>query len=454
MADLSFKKITEYIFAPFNTFIFLNVDKLHFLGMDKVQEQIIRELNNDPVTLPGYNRQIEWLVEECEDFKISKGVFTPPGQANSFLMAQVVGDTPEDNDIPIKEAISDKFPEESLAFRDVKFYFHEFGVSICSVNIEIMSSEEVSILELDDVSERLNDLYRDYFQSISFRLAENYIAAIRKLQIPSYHFDFFPNIEEVDRAKHFIPWTHRLYHIEDKSLFDLKNPGEPFQFLLTPSRQMGVKDLSIYDNRYIYFGWGHSIALTTGETSGYSQTNRPVYDYVRLIEIAQANWECLDVLADLIEITIASFQEHYAVMDMKKIDRAIAKIREFNIAIDRVLSYFEGVRITFDTEKRILLKELHDRWLTNEMFDKLEQRMTLIEELLADLYNRKKENRDESLNTIVLLFTIFSATEIIALFFDVLAVPIPHIVNFLLIIGGTFIVGLGIVFYLRFSGRE
>ncbi|MBD3190542.1 MAG: hypothetical protein GF308_07850 [Candidatus Heimdallarchaeota archaeon] len=454
MAEPTFNKITEYIFAPFNSFLFLNVDRLHFIGISNIREQIIQELNKEPLVLPDCNCQIEWCTEECEDFKKSKGVFTPPGQINSFIMARVVGETLEETDVPIKEAICNQFPEHSLAFQNVRFYFHEFGVSICSASIEITAEKQLSILQLDDISERLNEIYRDYFQIISFQLTQKYLAAIQALDIPYYQFEFFPNIEEVDRGKHFIPWTHRLYHIEDKTLFELENPGKPFQFLLTPSRQMGVEDLSIYDNRYIYFGWGHSIILTTGETSGYSQTNRPPYDYVRLIEIAQANWQCLDVLADLIDITIASFQEHYAVMGMKKIKQAITEIRDFNIAIDRVLSYFQGVKITFDTEKRILLDELHDRWLTNEMFMKLQERMTLIQEVLADLYNRQKEQREESLNTIVLIFTIFSVIEIIALIFDFFAVPLPSIIKFLVIVGGTLLTGLGIIIYIRYSGRE
>ena len=64
------------------------------------------------------------------------------------------------------------------------------------------------------------------------------------------------------RAKHFIPWTHRIYHIQDDTLFEMENPGEPFKALLTPSRKMDICDLSIYDNRWVYFGWGHSIVFT------------------------------------------------------------------------------------------------------------------------------------------------------------------------------------------------
>jgi len=432
-SDLKFEKINEYIFAPFNTFIYLDDDEIGFTGSSLIQNKLIEELNKEPLQIKNQNLKVEWGIEESEEFKLSKGVFSPPGKEISFVIAQLVDKTLEDSCFPIKEKVSELFPENSLKFSDVRFYFHDCGVGTCSVRVKLETSDRITILQLEEVSEALNNLYKQYFEDICFQLTRQYIQAVRKLNIPHHNFGFLPDINEVEKSIHFIPWTHRLYHIEDDSLFELENPGEPFKFLLTPSRQMDVKDLSIYDNRYVYFGWGH----------------------LRLVEIAQAKWQFLDVLTDIVDFAIASFNRHHKDMQMKELQTAIDEIRNFENAIDSILDYFRGVKITFDTEKRLLLRELHERWLTDQMLEKLQERVKLIQEVLNELYQRQKEQRDESLNTIALLFTIVGIIEVFAVVFDILSssYEINPILELIIIGTGTLIMALLILIYIRYSER-
>jgi len=454
MDDLKLKEITEYIFSPFSTFIYLNRDEIRFQGIDNVRQKILDKLNEEPLVIKESNQKVIWCVEESEQFKLSKGVFAPPGKGNSFIMAKLICDDTSTEGYCITEDIKNYFKSEELSFNDINFYFHEFGIATCSANIVLKKKSGLIITELDEVSEWLNNLYKEYFQNISYQLAEQYINAINELDIPHYEFDFFPKIEDVDKDKFFIPWTHRLYRIEEKKLFELENPGLPFQFLLTPSKQMDVKDLSIYENRYIYFGWGHSLILESGEIDGYSQTNTPADEYVRLIEIAQANWQNLDILADLVDVTTASFHEFFGKLKPRELKKAIYEIREFSNAIDRILDYYKGVKITFDTEKRILLKELNGRWLTSEMYEKLQEKLIQIEELLEDLFNRQKERREEALNTIALLFTITSVIEIIALIIEIFNPNLTPWSIVLIIAAGTSVIAIAILFYIRLAGRE
>jgi len=322
------------------------------------------------------------------------------------------------------------------------------------VNLE--RDEKISILQLEEVSEAVNNLFKEYFEEICFELTQCYIQAVKTVDIPRHEFTLLPDIEDIDRHKHFIPWTHRIYHIPDDSMFKMENPGEPFRTLLTPSRKMDIDDLSIYDNRWIYFGWGHSIIFTHSKEDGYSQTSRPVYDYVRLVEIAQANWQFLDVLKDIVSFSIASFNRLYETLSTDELKQSIDELRSFRNGIDRILSYYKGVKITFDTEKRILLRELHERWLTNSMLENLLVDMQRIEELLDQLYERQKEQREESLNTIALLFTIVGIIEILAIFIDILApeISIPPFLQIVLIGIGTTIMAVLIVLYLRIAGRS
>jgi hypothetical protein len=233
----------------------------------------------------------------------------------------------------------------------------------------------------------------------------------------------------------------------------MENPGEHFRKLMTPSRKMDVSDLSIYDNRYIYYGWGHSVIFTSSTVGSYSQTDRPVYDYVRLVEIAQAQWQFLDILRDIVSFSISSFHRHQQEMGMSELQGAIDEIRNFRNGMDRILADYRGVKITFDTEKRVLLKELHARWLTNSILEVLQNDMLSIEELLDQLYQRQKEQREESLNVIALLFTIVGVIEVFALVIDILQLDLPVLLHLGVIGIGTVITALLITLYLNRAGR-
>ncbi len=455
MSDLRFDKVEEYIFAPFNTFVYIDEDKLRLTGMTSLAEDLIEDLNQKSPPTGFEGLSIKWDLEDCEAFKLSKGVFAAPGTENSFIMAKIVNEKSEIAPVPLPEDIAQDLHLSPLDYSNVRFYFQECGVGTISVRVDIEKNDGLTILELEHVSESVNTLVKEYFEELCFKLTKIYIQTIRELDVPRHTFTSIPEIEEVERSKHFIPWTHRIYHIADDSMFELENPGEPFKVLLTPSRQMDISDLSIYDNRWIYFGWGHSIIFTLSEEDGYSQTSRPVYDYVRLVEIAQANWQFLDIMKDIITYAIASFNYLYETMSIDDLKASIDELRAFKNGMDRILSQYRGVKITFDTEKRVLLRELHERWLTESMLENLLSDLQRIEELLDQLYQRQKEQREESLNTIALLFTIVGIIEIIALFIDILRpdFDLSPIAEILLIMIGTLVMAILILLYLRIAGR-
>ncbi len=453
MTDLKFERIDEYIFAPFNTFLYINRDKMRFINSHELKQKLLTELNSETTSLRIKNRNIRWKLEGAEDFKLSKGVFIPPGEDNSFVMAEVTGNQQNENSIPISENLSSMFPENSLSFSNIRFYFHESGVATCSVRVKVQAKEKITVLQLEEVSEAINVVYKQYFEDISFKLAELYVKKIQELEIPHYQFDFLPTIYDVDKSKHFLPWTHRIYHIQNDELFEMENPGEPFRFLVTPARQMTISDHSIYDNRWIYFGWGHSLIFTSSQEQMYSQTNRPVYDYVRLVEIAQAKWQFLDILTDIVEFALASFNRHYKKLRKKEIEKAVIEIRNFENAVDRLLSQLKGVKITFDTEKRKLLDELNERWLTEKMIENLQEKMRLTNELLNQLYERQKEQREDALNTIALLFTTIGIVEVIGLTYEILNASnsLSPILQMMILIFGLFLTGMIINLYLKYS---
>lgn len=420
--NLKFKVVNLYIFAPIKTFIVLNVDEIRLAGIDSVQNSLITELNRaSPSSEQTKNNDwgFEWCIEESEGVKSSKGVFVPPGQNTSFVMAKLIGNEPGQNEISINEEVSDLFGKNSLGFLEPRFYFHEFGTATCSVSVSLERDEGLTILELEEVSETLNNLYKKYFEDISYQLAEAYVKTIQKLKIPYYQLDFFPSINVEEKSSICLPWTHRIYHIHDPKLFDLPNPGESFKFLVTPSRQMDVKDMSIYDNRYIYFGWGHSLIFTSDNPDAYFQSSRKVSDYVRVVEIAQAKWQSLDILEDFVDLMIVVFGKRTTGLSMRQLRQLIRKIKTFDIGFSRIMDYYTGLKITFDTEMRVLLLELNERWLTNMRISKIYQRLKDLEKLLDDFSQQRKDRQDDNLNKVVLFLAVVSTIEVYVSIFDI-----------------------------------
>lgn len=133
MSELKFKRINEFIFAPFDTFIYLDDDRLFFGELDK--GKLIEYLNRDQIFLNDGKIVIEWLTEECEEFKISKGVFVPPGRESSIVMAHIVNKETNNNEMDINEDFSNILPNK-LKFTDIFFYFYENGTGTCSVRVD------------------------------------------------------------------------------------------------------------------------------------------------------------------------------------------------------------------------------------------------------------------------------------------------------------------------------
>ncbi|MHA1475402.1 MAG: hypothetical protein ACTSRX_06765 [Promethearchaeota archaeon] len=476
--SMSFKQITEHIFSVFNTYVFLNLDEISFEDKTlKAQERLINALNENPIKINNKFR-IFWKTESAQNLKISKGVYTPVSKEDSFIMGILVDDqifssSPSDDlksiksvneaSLSISEVITKDFPSNTLSFINTRFYIHASGVGTCrtEISIEKPNSDSINILELEQISEKLNELYRNYFADVCYDIIKKLHKAVCRMDIPHYEFEFIPKVLKLtvsEKLTYILPWTHRFYEIQDDRLLQMDNPGMQFRTLLTPSKKMDIEDFSIYENRWIYFGWGHSIIFTPSDilSSEYSQTNKLPRDYARLIEIAQNNWRAIEMIDDLLNYAITYFNLHSKNMRLKDIRFKIYEIRDFNKAVDRIMNNFRGVKISFDTENRILLDELNNRWLTSEMLEKLKDRQEMLENLLSDLFQRQQEKKDDSLNSIVMLFTIISLFDVFSVFFDILTqgLAINWIAQLFILISGTLSLGMLIILYVRLAERN
>ena len=163
MEEYKTEFFTEYIFAPFNTFVYLNFDMIQLEGIGNIKSKLIDYLNKMGIIFDKADVPIVWTLEDSKDFKISKGVFTPPGEDTSFIMAKL-NSGENTSCCPIKEQVTELFHPSAMEFSDVKFYFSNSGVGTCSVHVNVKPQESIAILQLEEISEKLNILFKEYFE--------------------------------------------------------------------------------------------------------------------------------------------------------------------------------------------------------------------------------------------------------------------------------------------------
>ncbi|SDN89154.1 hypothetical protein [Alkalicoccus daliensis] len=442
-------RVDEYIFAPFNTYTFLNLDDVMFSSRTAIQNKLVKHLDGKDYEDERIRCNVRWGVEDSNNVKKAKGVFANVGNENSLIYASL--ECLEGN-LVIHESIGEIFKGGVLEFEDVRFYFQESGVGTCSAKISI-THPGMSLKELEKVSEELNRLFKVYFEKLCYVLSEDYIEAVKDQRIQCFSLDFMPVVTKEDIGEECIPWTHRVYHIHGDELFELENPGQPFQYILTPSKREDIQDISIYENRYIYFGWGHSIILTKDGENDYFQTKTNVHEYIRLIQISQSNWQCFDLLTKIVEMGRVSFSSSADKKKIKKLKSDILTIRYFNRYVDQILDNASSIKVTFDTEKRNLLKELNSRWQIAEIIENIKQKMLLVEELLDFLYYRQKEHREEKLSTVLFCMAVLSISQIIAILIDYSQDIFQYesLTKIILLCNGVFITILTILIFFRFK---
>lgn len=466
--SLRFQKITLYLFSPYTTFVFLDTDKLRFNDYKSKRDEIIKEMNKENLEVGNNHLRIKWMEEFIDqpkrlDSLIPLSIIGGKNPQSSFIMGELDQRNIKDIEEEFREEFGEYFPENSLEFNGLIFYIQSSGVCQCSTEVKLKKQNGFNISELQKVSDKLHDFIKKSkcFRDICFNVALKYIEIIERLKIPTYQFELFPNLKEFnsqDKEKHAFPYVHRVYHIHDDSLFKIKEPISNFKSLLTPVSKKDIQDDSLYDNRYIYFGWSNSLILTSTQFSeSDTKLENELVNYVHLIEVSSANFRSIEILTELIDHMIAWFNVKFKDLELEEIKQKIYSIRDFNVGVNRMLdafSYIEKVGIV-DTEKRALLLALNDRWNTTEMYNKLIERSKMLDSLLQDYYQRLKEKRDESLNIIVLLFTIMNLIEIFGTIFSILSTDIilSSIIQIIILITGTISIGLMIIIYLKLSGK-
>jgi len=464
--SLRFQNITFTILSPFDTYIFLDIDKLKFANFEIEREKVIKALNEKNIEIGNKSLRIEWIKESIDQHRHSGSeipllISEDEDFQLSFIMGKLDQHSIKDIEENFKNDFKDDFPESSLEFSEIKFYIQPAGVCEYSIKVKLKKQDGFNIFELKKASDKLYELFFIHFRDICYEVALKYIEIIESVKIPRFYFEWFTDLKTLNNQKiksHILPWAHRVCHIHDDSLFKMREPIRNFKILLTPVSKTDIKDDSLYDDRYFYFGWSNSLILTS--TQFFETEEKPeekLGTYIDLIQVSQANYRSIEMLIKLIDRMIVVFNVKFKDLEFDKIKEFRYTFRDFNVGVNRMLdmfSYIERIGLV-DTEKRALLLALNDRWNTPEMYNKLYERSKMLDSLLQDYYQRLKEKRDESLNTIVLLFTMMNLIEIFGTIFSILSTDLilSSIIQIIILITGTMSIGLMISLYFKLSRK-
>ncbi|MTI67409.1 MAG: hypothetical protein FH753_12560 [Firmicutes bacterium] len=408
------KEFDEYIFSPLDTNVFLKINEKDKTKLSHLRNDILKELNNECNSYDEYT--IKWGVEDNKKYKLAKGVFIPPGKDKSFVKGIVKTNNTISYNYPLDT--DSEVNNIQCKVEKIVFYIYEYGIGTISMKVNVSADKSITVEQMDQVSEFINNKFRKTLSNLCIfvrdtfkRITSNKEAAL-SLEL------FKRNNRKLSRD--CIPWTHRIYHINDNELLTSDKPGEFFRFLVTPSSQVDIHDFSIYDHRYIYFGWGHSIIITDEYDDGYEQTTVNIDYYIRLVEIAQAKWQCLNKVNSMVDSELLYFNSRFEDIKLKHIEQTIYEIQLFNTNINSILRSLDDLKITFDTEKRNLLKELNDRWHVDTLKENLLSSMDEIEKKLMYLRDRKISINDGRLNSILFILTIISSIEVFVTIYNLI----------------------------------
>lgn len=414
MSKYCLTEFEEYIFSPFDTNVFLELNEANLIQYNTLRNDVLNKLNNNYNIYENFS--IKWEVEDNKKYKLAKGVFMSPGKNKSFIKGTIAdSDLTEftytiDNNTECKDV--------NFKVEEAVFYIYEYGVGTISMSVNITSEIGVTVVEMDEVSEFINNKFRDKLLGPCKYIRDAFTTVIENKNLALSLDIFRHNRDMLDQ--NCIPWTHRIYHVNDMELLEKENPGEIFRFLLTPSSQIDIYDFSIYDHRYIYFGWGHSVIITNGYDDDYEQTTLNIDHYVRIVEIAQAKWQCLNNVNRIVDLELLNFNSTIENIQLKNIENTIYEIQLFSTNINSILRALDDMKITFDTEKRNLLKELNERWFVDTLKEDLTSSISEIEKKLLFLRDRKISISDGRLNTILFILTIINSIEVFVTIYNLI----------------------------------
>jgi hypothetical protein len=423
--------------GPFYTGFFIDTATLIDLGYSKVQnevlESLLEEKDSEGWDIEG-NKEDQDLLWDVAYTSIYGGTpMVPP----SFLTKKVVYD----------EHI--EFEGHKFVVRKALFHYHDYGVCVYRISVNVEINGELEAAEYRQLVERFNPQLTEI---INPTIKKDTLLLKKKLSVEPYVTEnVLQSYEEIskdlkNRASDFIPirsalWYHRIFHVEHSETTELSPEIErEYHDLVFSSQRAGPQNCSLSPYAISMPSFGYSVMIKS------KGKEVPDINIDRVVEVAQYYYAATSLLDTILFYKFADFSRKKSsekLSKIKELEIELNEIKQLSDQLDLFLLGLKDTMVNFSPSSTLMWRNLEREWYYIPMVEGLKEKSELLNTKYAELLDELTDQRSQTLNKFVKIFTIFA---IIGPLFEVYSFlhDNPEVVDFVSSIS-PLLIGLAII---------
>jgi hypothetical protein len=380
--------------GPFYTGFFIDSATVIEKGYSNVQEIILEALNNQDAkgwTIEGSRIRSDLLYAvEFAQKTIYAGT---PMIGQSFLTHKLLIENHEIN-----------FQGHRFVIKSIVSFYHDYGVGVYNLDIDIYLAEEIEISEyrslVEQFSGTLNTILNPHIESDTLVLKE--VLEANGIPVESYE-EIAKELKE--KRDDFIPirkslWFHRIFDFKVPEIS--RDVVQKFLVLLSSSQPSGPQNCSLSHHAAVYPGYGNSLLVYA------TKLDKPI-NLDRLIALAQFYYAATSLLDTILFNRFADFHvKKMTEPKIKEIEEDVRVVQQLSERLELFLLILKDSILNFSPDSTQMWKTLEAEWYYTPLLTALRDKAELLQHKNEELLDELTQKRQATLNRFVKIFTVFA----------------------------------------------
>jgi hypothetical protein len=382
--------------GPFYTGFMINTSNLMNQGYPIIQERILNIIHNkDSKDWFIEGKQSNDLIWDTEYTSVYGGTLMVPPS----LIAK-------------RFRFTDKVLEyegTNFSINKIIFYYHDYGVGVYRIVVEVDLKESLDISEFRNLIERFNPLLTDVINPL---IERNTLLLKSILEQNDIDFDSFEEISEELKKKsnESLPirrslWFHRIFEFPEnpENIPISEESFLQYKRLLYSSQLQGPHNCALDPNVIVIPAFGYSLYI-------YNKENRPAdIDLNRVVETAQYYYAATNLLDTIMFTKLAELSLKKEIPPkIRDFEKDIEEIKNLSDQLELFLLILKDTIINFNPSSILLWRTLEKEWYYLPMLENLQQKNNLLDTKYNELFEELSQKRSQTLNRFVKIFTFFA----------------------------------------------
>ncbi|MFQ5981242.1 MAG: hypothetical protein ACE5OZ_24135 [Candidatus Heimdallarchaeota archaeon] len=388
-------KQTFQLNGPFYTGFFIDSSTLIEEGYSKAQRRILTALEK--------NKAQGWAIEGLrgrDDLLFGAEFAKKSVYAGTLMTAPSL--------IIHKLPILDKeidFQGYQFVIKSVISYYHDYGVGIYNLDVELTLTEEIQLSEYRTIVEQFSATLTSILNPYIAEDTSTFKHILESLSIPIEDYEAVCELLEA-RGSNFIPlqqclWFHRIFTftVETEITDELINE---FLVLLSSSQPEGPKNCSLSPNAAVFPGYGNSLLIVNQKLD--KQINLD-----RLIAVAQFYYATTSLLDTILFMRFADFfAKKDADLRIQEIEKDVHEVKRLGDQLELFLLLLKDSRLNFSPDSTQMWSVLEAEWYYTPLLAALQEKTELLQNKSKELLDDLNQKRQATLNKLVKVFTVLA----------------------------------------------